>query len=120
MTALADRMQLSNNDYCALTAGILKSAGVNEDQIVLSTATVKRNREKNRKELATEIRDSFAEKTKQEVLAIHWDEKMMIDQQGNNLERLAVLVSCKSKPEGKLLSVFTLEEGCGTGKDNNI
>ena len=57
----------------------------------------------------------FAEKSKGEVLSIHWDEKIMKDLAGVSLERLVVLVSCKSEPEGKVLAAVSLDEGCGTG-----
>ena len=41
----------------------------------------------------------------------------MLDSDGKNLEKLAVLVSGESCPEGHILTCITMEEGNGTGKD---
>ena len=59
LTALADRLKLSNRAYFAITAGVLKSAGVDKDDIALSKDTIKRNRNKNREELATKLQLSL-------------------------------------------------------------
>ena len=62
MTAPADRLKLSNQQYFAITAGLLKSAGVNEEDVSLSRATVKRNRDKHRDEIAEKLVLEFAER----------------------------------------------------------
>ena len=111
MTALADNLKLSNQQYFALTAGLLKAGGAKESEVNLSKTTVLRNREKNRQELAAKLMKEFASQTKEEVLTLHWDEKIMTDLDGVSLERLIVIVSSKSVSEGKVIAAMSLEEG---------
>ena len=77
--------------------------------------TIERNRDKNRLREAKRIREEFAAKTKDSILALHWDEKLMTDLSRTTAERLAILVS--SYPhcvEGKLVCVSTTADGRGS------
>ena len=67
--------------------------------------------------MAESLKIKFAEKTRKEILNIHWDEKIMKDIDGDKSERLAVMVSGESCPEGRILTSITMEEGKGTGRD---
>ena len=114
ITACLDRIQLPSDKSSMLLNTIARVGGVQEDQIVSSRCTLERNRDRNRFREAERIRREFAEKTKNSVLALHWDEKLMTDLSRTTAERLAILVS--SHPhcvEGKLVCVSTTADGRG-------
>ena len=117
LTALADWYEVSNQAYFALIAGVLKSADVSGSEVTISKKTAKRNRDKNRQETAEKIRREFAEKTRYDILNIHWDEKIMEGVDKVSHERLVVVVSGKEASEGKIITALALNESQGTGKD---
>ena len=91
LTAEADRRKISNQAYFSITAAILKKAGVEENMVSLSKETIRRNRNKNREELAEKIRRDFAESTKEDILSLHWDEKIMEDIDHTHSEKPVIL-----------------------------
>ena len=75
----------------------------------------------NRIKEAKRIREEFTTKTKDSILALHWDEKLMTDLSRNKAERLAILVSSFPHcPEGKLIHVSTTADGKGATMADEI
>lgn len=103
---MMDRINLSSRAAAALYLTIADSLGVNPEDCVCSTSTVRRVRFNNRLEKAEEIWEDFQPTSK---LSIHWDGKTFMGKVRD--KRLAVVVS--DGENAKLLGVPQIFDGEG-------
>lgn len=73
---MADRLNLSLNQATGIAAAVLKSSGIDLEQVPLSKTSCHRYRQQNRTVLGEDIKSSFVPP---EFCVLHWDGKIMAD-----------------------------------------
>lgn len=74
LVPILDRSKLSNRKAAAILPSVAKSLGHNTKNMTISYSTVRRVRQKGRKEVADEIRNSVR---LEPPLTVHWDSKLL-------------------------------------------
>lgn len=106
--ASLDRTRTTPRQAMHIVAPALKAAGVNLDEVSLSTTSIYRSRKEVRKQIAGEIKENFSPNT---PLVAHFDGKLMPDETGVSSDRLPVVVS--GVDTEKLLGIPKLPSGTG-------
>ena len=104
-----DRAKLSDRKAMYVLSATASACGKDLDEVVLSRSTLQRKRIATRKNIADDIKQTFAPNT---TLTVHWDSKLLKDIESNEtVDRLAILVS--GGGNSKLLAVPKLLSGTG-------
>ena len=85
LTDTAYRTKHSKDKVTMITSALLKIAGANTEDVVLSKDIVRRHRERNRTQGAADIKPQFKVEHP-DHLALHWDEKLMSMVTGTKME----------------------------------
>jgi hypothetical protein len=109
LAAVLDRHHLSDRAATMLLFETTKTVGRDPELYAVNRATIRRERQKYRAEVAGRIKDDFKADT---VLTVHWDGKLMSDLTGHEkVERLPILVSTLG--EVKLLGIPKIVKATG-------
>ncbi len=109
LVASLDRSQVSDRKAVHILSAAATSLGQNVEEITVNRNTIRRARIKIRKEVAEELKKSFAPDV---FLTVHWDSKLLPDVTGmKKVDRLAVVVSGSGVE--KLLGVPKMVSGTG-------
>lgn len=110
-----DRTKTSNREAALLVEAAASSLGHHKNELVLSHETIRRSRLHFRAEIANELKMTFDPRV---PLIAHWDGKVVPDFSGENVERIAILVS--GDGVDKLLAVPKLPDGTGRAQANAV
>ena len=93
-----------------------KSLRFNIKEFALNRSTIRRSRQQQRKQFATEVFQKFSP-TKSVI--VHWDGKLLLDlTRKQNVDRLAMLVSCQA--ETQLLCIPQWPSGTGEAQASAV
>ena len=92
LTAMLDRTKCTDRVTTGVVASVIKAAGGNLNDFVISKDTVRRQRNKKREVIAAKVKEDFKVK-KPKYVNLHWDGKLVGNFLGIKDERLTVLVS---------------------------
>ena len=109
ITAALDRAKVTDREAAFILSATAKSFGQDPADLTLSRESIRKKRMLHRETTACNIKAAFRT---DEPLTVHWDGKIMADVNGDNVDRLAVLVS--GEETAKLLAVPKLLNGSGS------
>lgn len=116
LVASLDRNQVSDRKAVHVLSAAAASLGQNIEEIAVNRSTIRRARIKIRKQVADELKKSFACYV---GLTVHWDGKLLPDVTGmEKVDRLAVIVSGSSVK--KLLGVPKILSGTGRAMSDAV
>lgn len=120
LTAALDRTGSTDRDAVLIVATMASSLGHDPVELNLSRSSVKRHRERNRREDWTALKSGF--KVDGEIYVVHWDGKLMSTLQDSTKksERLAVLVTALTSGKTQLLGVPQLASGSGENQASAV
>lgn len=111
-----DRCNISNRKACLIIGSTVKALGLQKNEVVVSEATIRRNRRKFREERADVIKSKFEPDCS---LTLHWDGKLLPQLTGSEkTHRLAIMVSGGGIHQ--LLGIPTLDKGTGQCQANVV
>jgi hypothetical protein len=108
LSSTLDRTGISHRSALRIVSATAASLGHDPMELVLNYETMRTSRATHRSRIAKEIKQNFQPS---EVLTVHWDGKIMPDEQGGSVDRIAILVSGINTE--KLLGVPKLLSGTG-------
>lgn len=113
LTSALDRTASTDRDAVFLIATAAKSLGRDPEALNISRSSVKRHREKNRREEMTHFKEAFKEDG--EIYVVHWDGKLLPTLENSTIkaDRLAVLITGLTSGKTQLLGVPQLVSGSG-------
>jgi hypothetical protein len=113
LTSALDRTRSTDRDAVFLVATTAKSLGHDPVKLNISRSSVKRHRERNRREEWTALKNAFKEDG--ETCVVHWDGKLLptLQDSTKKSERLPVLVTALTSGKTQLLGVPQLASGSG-------
>ncbi|KAG0725706.1 hypothetical protein GWK47_038110 [Chionoecetes opilio] len=85
-----DRTGVSSRQALRIVAATASSLGHDPQELVLNPESIRQARAKYRSTLAKDIKETFSPLT---PLTVHWDEKILPQDDGTRAERLAILVT---------------------------
>ncbi|KAG0730526.1 WD repeat-containing protein 46 [Chionoecetes opilio] len=103
-----DRTGVSSRQALRIVAATASSLGHDPQELVLNPESIRQARAKYRSTLAKDIKETFSPLT---PLTVHWDRKILPQDDGTRAERLAILVTGEGVE--KLLGVPKLHSGTG-------
>ncbi|KAG0711576.1 hypothetical protein GWK47_020352 [Chionoecetes opilio] len=103
-----DRTGVSSRQALRIVAATASSLGHDPQELVLNPESIRQARAKYRSTLAKDIKETFSPLT---PLTVHWDGKILPQDDGTRAERLAILVTGEGVE--KLLGVPKLHSGTG-------
>ena len=115
LASALDRTKVSNRAAVHVVSATAASLGHNPGELVLNRESIRRARLKVRKEMAEEIRMKFSPTV---PLVVHWDGKIVKDEGGDKVERIAIIVS--GEGVDKLLAVPRLDTGTGRAQADAV
>ncbi|KAE8740217.1 hypothetical protein FOCC_FOCC014269 [Frankliniella occidentalis] len=113
----ADRNNLTDRSTARLIQETATALGHDTSKITLSRSTLKRRREENRRNVIENFADTFTPKG---PIVIHWDGKLLPDEQGQKIDRLPVVVKDLETGEEQLLGVAALKSGSGKAQQSAV
>lgn len=108
LVAALDRTGASNRQALRIVAATASALGNDPIELVLNPESIRQARAKHRSILAKDIKETFSPLT---PLTVHWDGKILPQDDGTSAERLAILVTGEGVE--KLLGVPKLHSGSG-------
>lgn len=115
LASALDRTKVSNRAAVHVMSATAASLGHNPGELVLNRESIRRARLKVRKEMVKEIRMKFSPTV---PLVVHWDGKIVKDQGGDKVDRIAIIVS--GEGVDKLLAVPRLDTGTGRAQADAV
>ncbi|KAG0723732.1 hypothetical protein GWK47_042055 [Chionoecetes opilio] len=103
-----DRTGVSSRQALRIVVATASSLGHDPQELVLNPESIRQARAKYRSTLAKDIKETFSPLT---PLTVHWDGKILPQDDGTRAERLAILVTGEGVE--KLLGVPKLHSGTG-------
>ncbi|KAG0720181.1 hypothetical protein GWK47_048986 [Chionoecetes opilio] len=103
-----DRTGVSSRQALRIVAATASSLGHDPQELVLNPESIRQARAKYRSTLAKDIKETFSPLT---PLTVHWDGKILPQDDGTRAERLAILITGEGVE--KLLGVSKLHSGTG-------
>jgi len=110
LTASLDRSQVSDRSAVMIIGETIRSLSEDVGPIVLNRSSIRRSRQKNRQEIASDIQHNF---NPDDALIVHWDGKLIEDLTGQEkVDRLPIIVTSIGGAV-QLLSVPRISAGTG-------
>lgn len=123
LAAALDRSKVSDRDASRIIFALADACSIEPSNVNASSANIRRNRIKMRKQTAEEVRTKFVQDNSQAIFVLHWDGKRLPNTTSSEtdytqIDRLAIILSFGK--EMKMLAVPKLTDGKSKTQFNAI